>query len=198
MKINQVFSSFITIEELQLDNDEIAKYCKDKIYSSTKYIEHNQTQSDDIDLDYSKLQPFHGLLDILQDRVNILHKELGFSDQYEHKICRIWANHNNSSATKQPHSHSDCTITGIYYVEGDEDTGDTVFMNPIAALPYVMKREAIEHYTDFTSGEINIHPKKGLLVLFPAWLMHYVLDNKTDKDRITIAFNFDIYKKQYA
>lgn len=185
----------MTTEELNLNNDVIARYCKDKIYSSKKYLENEQTQSDDFDLDYSQLKPIHPLLEIIQDRVNILHKELGFSEQYEHKICRIWANHNNSSATKQPHPHSDCTITGIYYVKGDADSGDTIFMNPIAALPYVMKREAIKDYTDFTSGEINVHPKEGLLVLFPAWLMHYVMDNKTDKDRITIAFNYDIYKK---
>jgi len=195
MVINKIFSSFITTEELNLNNDVLAGYCKDKIYSSKKYIENNQTQSDDFDLDYDKLKPIHPLLDIIQERVNYLHKELGFSEHYEHKLCRMWANHNNSSATKQPHPHTDCTITGIYYVKGEEDTGDTVFMNPIAALSYVMKREAIKDYTDFTSGEINIHPKEGLLVLFPAWLMHYVMDNKTDKDRITIAFNYDIYKK---
>ena len=195
MMINQIFSSFITTEELNLDNDAIAEFCKEKIYSSKKYIDHNQTQSDNLSLDFNQLKPLHPLLLILQDRINTLHKELGFSEDYEHKICSIWANYNNSSATKQPHPHADCTITGIYYVKGEEDTGDTVFMNPIAALPYVMKREAIKDYTNFTSSEINIHPKQGLLVLFPAWLMHYVLDNKTNKDRMTIAFNFDIYRK---
>lgn len=193
MIINKIFSSFITTEELSIDNDALAKFCKDKVYSSNKYIQHNQTQSDD--LDYTESETLYPLLDILQNRVNILHKELGFSEQYEHKVRRIWANYNSSSATQQPHPHADCTITGIYYVRGDADTGDTVFMNPIAALPYVMKREAIKEYTDFTSGEINIHPKEGLLILFPAWLMHYVLSNKTTKDRITIAFNFDVYKK---
>ena len=34
--------------------------------------------------------------------------------------------------------------------------------------------------------------KKGTLIIFPSYISHYVLPNKTDKRRATIAANFVI------
>lgn len=38
-------------------------------------------------------------------------------------------------------------------------------------------------------------PKIGGLVVFPAWLHHYVNDNHSEIDRFSIAFNTHIVKK---
>ena len=42
--------------------------------------------------------------------------------------------------------------------------------------------------TDFTANNMEFEPKSGMLILFPSWLYHYSLPNKTAK-RITISFN---------
>ena len=36
-----------------------------------------------------------------------------------------------------------------------------------------------------------IIPKNGLIVIFPSWLNHSVLPNKSNKNRISISFNID-------
>jgi uncharacterized protein (TIGR02466 family) len=36
----------------------------------------------------------------------------------------------------------------------------------------------------------EISPKENNIVLFPSWLEHYVSDNESDEDRISISFNF--------
>ena len=42
--------------------------------------------------------------------------------------------------------------------------------------------------TEFTSDKMEFTPRTGMLVLFPSWLYHRSLYNKTNK-RLTISFN---------
>ena len=42
------------------------------------------------------------------------------------------------------------------------------------------------------SQSIEIIPDDGDIILFPAWLMHNTMQNTTDEDRISVAFNIDI------
>jgi len=37
--------------------------------------------------------------------------------------------------------------------------------------------------------DFQVEPKEGRLVLFPSWLTHRVSVNRTDEERISIAFN---------
>ena len=47
-------------------------------------------------------------------------------------------------------------------------------------------------FNDYNYQHITPPLKKGSLIIFPSWISHYVLPNKTDKRRATIAANFVI------
>ena len=46
--------------------------------------------------------------------------------------------------------------------------------------------------TKIESGLVRIEPKEDMLIMFPAHLPHRVNQNLSEKDRISIAFNFSI------
>ena len=43
--------------------------------------------------------------------------------------------------------------------------------------------------TEFTTEEVRMAPEEGRMYVFPGWLEHGVEENKSDKDRVSIAFN---------
>jgi len=45
-------------------------------------------------------------------------------------------------------------------------------------------------FNDYNYQHITPPLKKGTLIIFPSYISHYVLPNKTDKRRATIAANF--------
>jgi hypothetical protein len=41
----------------------------------------------------------------------------------------------------------------------------------------------------FNANKWHIEPEPGKLIIFPSWLMHYVEDNNSQEDRLSMAFN---------
>jgi len=100
-----------------------------------------------------------------------------------------WANINRDGSYNTPHIHPTYHFAGIYYVAtGTLDrhysqNGQLEIIDPrpaAAAMPI----------TGFEfGGTMQIKPRAGLLVIFPAWLMHSVLPFKGAGERISIPFN---------
>lgn len=79
----------------------------------------------------------------------------------------------------RPHIHSG-VLSGIIFCNANENFGDTVFTEQCPELTN-------DSPTTFRSMKIT--PKKGLAVLFPASVSHFVETNNSDSSRITIPFN---------
>ena len=41
----------------------------------------------------------------------------------------------------------------------------------------------------FQTNNKGYHPIVGMGVMFPVWLEHFVMENKDDKDRVSMSFN---------
>ena len=78
-------------------------------------------------------------------------------------------------------------LSGVYYPSVPDNSGEIVFTDPriqayIITLPVSRK-------TGFTSRQIRRTPSEGEFILFPSWLEHSVEMNKSDKERVSVAFN---------
>lgn len=97
-----------------------------------------------------------------------------------------WITKTDPGSSSQKHSHSNSFWSGVYYFdEYDKDMGDIEFSSPL--------RRAFE--LDVTAHNIynsscwRIAPKRKQLLLFPSYLDHQVLPNKSKKIRRSLAFN---------
>jgi len=102
-------------------------------------------------------------------------------------IKNAWANVNRRNNLNFPHYHPKSVFSGIYYVKADPQCGNLVLKRP----------DMQEHYIDqlnseHTQKDFSIVPEPGMFVMFPAYIAHYVEQNLSDEDRISIAINFDI------
>jgi len=102
---------------------------------------------------------------------------------------RAWINVFQPGAQEAQHSHDGSLLSCSYYVDAPENCGALVFPDPVAAR---RSHRAFTHTggkTFFTMPECGFQPQAGRLIMFESWVEHGVQCNKSDKPRISLAFN---------
>jgi len=186
-EIQDLFKVPLYKTALSLDNAAISKYSlslskKDKGRVLTNI---GGWQSDNLE-DVSELKE---LIGVIQNHLTLFAKEIGI--KHTIKVTNRWININGYKDTNLLHSHPNCLISGVYYVQTPKDCGNIVFHHPVRALlQHSWSEEEIDNYTEFTSPEWWMPSQAGLLYLFPSWLDHMVKPNLNKKEkRISISFN---------
>jgi hypothetical protein len=81
----------------------------------------------------------------------------------------LWFNISPPTAFHKWHHHAGASQAGVFYIKTPANCGNIEFRNKEKLL--------------------SIEPYAGLLLLFPPSLEHRTLVNKSNEDRITLAFN---------
>ena len=103
-----------------------------------------------------------------------------------------WYHITKTNGMHEPHIHPSCSWCGVFYIQsGDKDSGHTVFENPIVST-YVDRGNLYLN----NMSTLRIIPEDGKLVLFPSYLSHYQALYKGTEDRIVVAFNASIDKRE--
>ncbi|MCX5742013.1 MAG: 2OG-Fe(II) oxygenase family protein [Proteobacteria bacterium] len=98
-----------------------------------------------------------------------------------------WANVLRAGDYFSPHTHANAAWSGVLYVDaGDPDSGGLLcFRDPRAGAAMV-----IGESNRFDSAcTVRIAPRLGELVVFPAWLVHWVTPYRGARPRVSVAFN---------
>lgn len=103
------------------------------------------------------------------------------------KMTRGWANVNPPGTRNIVHIHPACALSGVFYIAANEKSGDIVFNDPRDVAI------AVGGLPNFVSRPVPLKPKPGMLLLFPSWLPHEVVENQSDTQRISLAFNARLY-----
>ena len=99
----------------------------------------------------------------------------------------IWTNVNEPGSINELHTHKGVSFACTYNLQ-TEGTGNLVFRNPANLLNDCnQKSPFVRNY--------KIEPKDGDLLIWPAWVPHYVEENKSNKQRINIATNIKLVDK---
>jgi len=99
------------------------------------------------------------------------------------QIINSWYNINNKNQFNKLHCHPGSQLSAVFWVQTPENCGDFVFYNP----NQYTQHENIKQRT------IHIKPEEGKLLVFPSCLMHEVLPNKSNQQRISIAINLKAF-----
>src|SRR5258708_19259905 len=104
----------------------------------------------------------------------------------------MWACINKKHDQNLIHSHTNnYNLSGVYYLNVPKDCGDIVFRDPRPGAnqaPYRLFKDDgdSEYFTPF----------EGLIILFPSYLEHFVLPNRSDGDRISMSFDLTLERKR--
>jgi uncharacterized protein (TIGR02466 family) len=185
MEYLNIFSTFLAVENLTLDNDAIIEFCYRKFSTEKNRIAEQQSwiMPEDLTGEIKKL------FDQVAGKFNEAHKRLGFNDTYHQEIQEAWCTINNCYATSKPHTHPTSFFSAVYYPKGQIGCGTIEFLTPNTAAQHSYYSKLIADYNEFTSSTFVIEPRPGTLIIFPSWLIHYVNENTNNEDRISIALN---------
>ena len=99
-------------------------------------------------------------------------------DMFKFKVDSWWYNINGKSHWNHPHTHPGSDLALVIYLTDTDNL--LTFVNP------------------FSQRKLNevagFHPetKKGDILIFPADLLHYVMPNPKEEDRISISMNLQL------
>ena len=107
---------------------------------------------------------------------------LGITETF---IPQLWVNVNKKGDWNTIHQHGQYHLSGTYYVKVPKDSGRIVFRDPRpAAIANTFTNNR------FDKGEFkNVNIVEGLLMIWPAYLDHFVEPSQTDEERISISFD---------
>ena len=191
MIVEPVFINFIAIDFLdEIDNISLKDYClKNRLLHG---LDQNEITTR-LDFHAEEMKP---LVNAVNARLVEIHKLTKLKSHYNIEIEKAWCNIDNNINIDSPHCHPLSVFSVVYYVEGDEDTGSIQFLTPNAGMmnSVIGKGECVDQFDAFNSNAWTHNPEPGKLLIFPSWLTHFVHQNKTDKQRISIAFDTELVR----
>lgn len=106
-------------------------------------------------------------------------------------ITNSWIIKHKKENWSHTHHHNNSLISGIYYINVNEETGKIYFHKSqhfLNLFPSFFKILFDDH-NHFNSSKIEILPCNNDLILFPSHLYHEVEENKSEENRYCLAFN---------
>ena len=122
------------------------------------------------------------------------------------EIIGCWFQIQNGMAFHDVHTHGNCSWSGVYYVQVDDEAkrvshsemgaanGVTRFYGPYSQWQGGGYMDIGNAYLQKNS--IDMSPEEGKLVIFPSCLPHMAMPYEGKKDRIIISFNVQIHSSQ--
>ena len=183
-KIIRPFTNPLFVYDLNLDLDKMITGLNEVKKKHGKGVTKSNIggwQSDDIKFEECT-QPL--VQSIMQTSLD-LEKETGFNN---YLLQYMWVNYNYTNNFNQPHTHAGSHISGVFWINIPEKSGDLVFQDP--RISNQMNIGGYMHEKNqFNATTFWMKAKPNRLVLFPSYLSHFVKPNISDKTRVSISFN---------
>ena len=185
-----VFGSLISTTNISINILKLKKYILD--LSRNKDTDH-----------FSNQGGWQGALDLTHPSLIDLKKEilihtqeylksLDFKQGLFYSFKSMWANVNNYRDFNISHHHGAFPVAGVFYIQTPLNCGQLVFEHPSPLTDVAWKSRWLAKLTNLNAPAFRLPAQKGLLCLFPGWLIHHVEANYSKTPRISISLNIGI------
>ena len=190
ISIVPIFSEFIASCSLNLDNKILENDSLSLLGDAEQYHFKDDMSGTN----------FNSLFKEVHSSFNKISTEIyKISEDYTINLDTAWINKNNCLNFVLPHEHPGCNLSAVYYVKSDPTKSYIRFRSPNQIItekyPQSDTDDIIKEFNGFNSATWTIPTVPGMLLIFPSWLTHYVVNTSVDT-RISIAFNGILSSKQ--
>ena len=184
MNVIEIFPTAVSVSSLEVDENEYNKLMALSVDTDNFNINHGgnyfhyETYILDTILKDSKLAE-----DISNAINNYVVNVLG--EEPNVTYTQSWININPPGSSHHRHSHSNSILSGVLYLQTEEDSGR-----------FRIHRKddrnicgEIKEYNKYNFSYVFFEPKKFDLFIFPSSLEHSVEENKSTSNRVSMSFN---------
>ena len=136
---------------------------------------------------------------IMEKVHHFIYDFLDVEKKLDFQMENSWINRHGPGDYSMSHFHGNSIVSGVYYVQIEENAGDIIFhkdnrhlnlFNPLIEVKFNYDTTLDQSKMNvYNTNNFGIQPLPGDLVLFPSHLAHSVDKNITNKTRYCIAFN---------
>ena len=129
-----------------------------------------------------------------------VHSFLKVSDNVKFYLQNSWVVKHKSNDWGQPHSHGNSLLSGVYYLNTDNQSGNILLHKPgsYTNVFHQSTRLPFDEVDNINCETWNIKPNNGDILLFPSHLVHSIEKNKSNIIRYALAFNLHIEAELYS
>jgi uncharacterized protein (TIGR02466 family) len=102
-------------------------------------------------------------------------------------ITAGWLNVLAPGRAHAAHSHPNNFLSGVYYVKTQPGANTINFHDPRPQTGVI--RPPVTELTADNADQVVVTVKDGVLLIFPAWLVHSVDANQSTEQRVSVSFN---------
>ena len=180
-----IFPSFVYSMDLSIDNESLLKDIYNIQQNTESEIKSNRGgwQSPSI-VSGSTLetQNLINLKNKVEEAMNFVKVSENFRDF--NYLCDYWININKTNDYNILHNHSNLPMSSVYYPYVPDDCESKLVF---------LRTDGGAYHPQLPKGSqsFSVDCKTGKLILFSSYLFHNVTTNNSDKNRVSIAFNFE-------
>jgi uncharacterized protein (TIGR02466 family) len=115
-------------------------------------------------------------------------EQTGFDPNYLKGDIFLIANALEQDSFHKSHTHFDCALSGVWYLQVPENSSPLEFEDPVFARQ-LRQMPVIDPNNPYTWGCTYLYPDEGYYTVFPNWHRHAVLPNDSMDSRIAISWN---------
>jgi len=167
----------------------IEEWGQENIELTTKYLEQNIFEIDSPATNWPREGVSTAVIEYLQSI------KIDYSVNWQ---IHAWANINRRGDCHDPHNHPQSYLSGTYYVKvpkpvnienqrSDVRPNCITFYDPRSGF----NMQSIRN-DPYIEPEHTVLPEPGLLMLWPASLLHFVHPNLSDLSRVSVSFNITL------
>jgi len=184
-----LFSTPLYKTNLERNNDDVLTFTENEKFIFLEKEKNGHKSNSSYVLEALELKQ---LKSEIQNNVNFfVYDVLGVNKTIEFNITNSWIMKHETGHWAQEHFHDNCLITGIYYFDVRDDSGNISFKKnkmlynlfpPLFDIPF-------HQATSFNGQSFTFTPKNGELFLFPSHVPHEVSVNLNQEERHCLVFN---------
>ena len=117
------------------------------------------------------------------------------------RLVDFWININGKGGSNVPHTHPGAKYSGVFYIKVPKEMkGGNLFFLKDYNETYLTSQENMGFFKQGYNllpndlPKIPVKPLEKLLFVFPSWLPHSVEFNDTDEERISLSFNYVLFR----
>ena len=120
----------------------------------------------------------------INNALNSTIKDVLKLNDVNYRIYNSWLTKAKPESFSDSHNHSNSWLSGVYYPKGNAGFNIKFFNDNISQF-YTLPTE----YNIFNSGEWTINIEDNFLIIFFSQLRHKIMQNESNMDRYSLAFN---------
>ena len=117
------------------------------------------------------------------------------------RLVNFWININGEGGANIPHTHPGASYSGVFYIKVPKEMkGGNLFFLKDYNETYLTSQENMGFFKQGYNllpndlPKIPVKPAEKLLIVFPSWLPHSVEFNDADVERISLSFNYILFR----